>query len=115
AALMEGRPIEVYGFGQMRRDFTYVDDLVAAIAGLMARPPELGRPVPHDSLSAVAPFRSVNIAGGRPTELMDFIGAMERAAGRKAQLNMLPMQLGDVVATKADTSLLRALIGAMPE
>ncbi|MHA6690285.1 NAD-dependent epimerase/dehydratase family protein [Devosia sp. A449] len=115
SAIMAGRPIDVYGFGQMRRDFTYVDDLVAAIGKLMELPPELGKPVAHDSLSAVAPFRSVNIAGGRPTELIDFIGAMERAAGRKAQLNMLPMQPGDVVATQSDTRLLRALIGEMPE
>src|SRR5690606_24405967 len=114
-AILAGQPIDVYGFGKMRRDFTYVDDLVATIARLMERPPELGRPVAHDSLSPVAPFRSLNIAGGRPTELMDFIGAMERAAGRKAQLNLLPMQPGDVVATQSDTRLLQALIGAMPE
>lgn len=114
-AILAGQPIDVYGFGKMRRDFTYVDDLVATIARLMERPPELGRPVPHDSLSPVAPFRSLNIAGGRPTELMDFIGAMERVAGCKAQLNLLPMQPGDVVATQSDTRLLQALIGAMPE
>lgn len=115
SAIVQGRVIDVYGFGRMQRDFTYVDDLVASIIKLMALPPEIGKPVAHDSLSAVAPFRTVNIAGGRPTELMDFIGAMERAAGRKAQLNMLPMQPGDVVATQSDTSLLRALVGELPE
>lgn len=114
-AMMEGRPIDVYGFGRMRRDFTFVDDLVDAIARLMERAPETGKGVAHDSLSEVAPFRIVNIGGGRPTELMDFIGALERALGVKAQLNLLPMQPGDVVATEADTGLLQALIGAMPQ
>lgn len=115
SAILEGRPIDVYGQGQMQRDFTYVDDLVEAIGLLIGVPPELGAPVAHDSLSPVAPFRVVNIAGGRQTELMDFIGAIETALGRKAQLNMLPMQAGDVVATQSDTSLLRELIGQVPE
>lgn len=114
-AMMEGRAIDVYGFGRMRRDFTFVDDLVDAIARLMERAPETGKGVAHDSLSEVAPFRIVNIGGGRPTELMDFISALERALGVKAQLNLLPMQPGDVVATEADTRLLQALIGAMPQ
>ena len=115
SAILEGRPIDVYGQGKMRRDFTYVRDLVDAIAKLMELPPETGRPVEHDSLSAVAPFRVVNIAGGRPTELMEFIHAIEKAIGRDAMLNMLPMQPGDVVATEADTRLLRALVGQLPE
>ncbi|QQR34804.1 NAD-dependent epimerase/dehydratase family protein [Devosia oryziradicis] len=113
-AIVEGRPIDVYGHGAMRRDFTYVDDLVTVIRRLMELPPERGRPVENDNLSAVAPFRSVNIAGGRPTELMDFIGAIERAAGRPAQINLLPMQPGDVVETASDTALLRALVGELP-
>lgn len=115
SAMLEGKEIDVYGFGRMRRDFTYVDDLVASITALMERVPEAGKPVEHDSLSAVAPFRVVNIAGGKPTELMDFIRTLESAAGVEARLNMLPMQPGDVVATESDTRLLRALIGAVPE
>ncbi|KRA45683.1 NAD-dependent epimerase/dehydratase family protein [Devosia sp. Root635] len=114
-AILEGRPIDVYGHGRMQRDFTYIDDLVAAIDRLKDSVPELGRPVAHDSLSAVAPFRVVNIAGGKQTELMDFIAAIEAALGRKAQLNLLPMQPGDVVATQSDTALLQALIGQLPE
>lgn len=109
-----GSPIDVYGNGQMRRDFTYVEDLVAALAAIMPRVPVLGEPVEGDSLSAVAPFRLLNIGGGRPVELMDFIASLERAMGRKAELNMLPMQPGDVVATEADTALLRALVGDLP-
>lgn len=115
SAMLEGRSIDVFGFGKMRRDFTYVDDLVAAISALMDKIPEVGRPVAHDSLSAVAPFRVVNIAGGRPTELIDFIQALERAAGVEAKLNLLPMQAGDVVATESDTRLLQTLIGTIPE
>ncbi|WP_369684752.1 NAD-dependent epimerase/dehydratase family protein [Devosia ginsengisoli] len=114
-AILDGRPIDVYGHGRMQRDFTYVDDLVAAIDRLKDVVPELGRPVAHDSLSAVAPFRVVNIAGGRQTELMDFIATIEAALGQKAELNMLPMQPGDVVATQSDTALLRELVGQLPE
>ena len=114
-AISEGRPIDVYGNGRMRRDFTYIDDLVAAIVRLVDLPPELGQPVAAaDSLSAVAPFRTLNIAGGQPVELMDFIRAIEGAMGKKANLNLLPMQPGDVVATESDTSLLRALVGVAP-
>ncbi|WP_316354917.1 NAD-dependent epimerase/dehydratase family protein [Devosia sp.] len=115
SAILEGRPIDVYGHGKMQRDFTYVDDLVDVIARIMELPPEQGRPVRHDSLSAVAPFRVVNIAGGRQTELLDFIRTIEKAIGRPAELNLLPMQPGDVVATQSDTSLLRELIGRVPE
>lgn len=114
-AMFEDQPIDVYGQGRMRRDFTYVDDLVAALAGLVAVVPEPGKPVANDSLSPVAPFRVVNIGGGRPTELMDFIRAIEDAIGRQAQMNMLPMQQGDVVATHADTGLLHTLLGRLPE
>lgn len=99
----------------MRRDFTYVDDLVAAMARLADLPPQVGQPVEADSLSPNAPFRTVNIGGGRPVELMDFIRAIESATGRKAVLNTMDMQPGDVVATEADTTLLRNLVGAVPE
>lgn len=114
-AIAEGRPIDVYGQGRMRRDFTYVDDLVTAIVSLIDLPPLLGKPVTQgDSLSAVAPFRVVNVAGGQPIELMDFIRAIEHAMGKRAELNLLPMQAGDVVATESDTTLLKALIGVIP-
>lgn len=115
AAMQADQPIDVYGHGKMRRDFTYIDDLVDAIARLIAVPPVMGSPVEGDSLSAVAPFRTVNIAGGRPTELMAFIEAIEKAMGKTAQRNMLPMQPGDVVATQSDATLLRTLVGVVPE
>ena len=114
-AILKGDPIDVYGHGNMRRDFTFVDDLVAAMVRLADLPPQVGQPVEADSLSPIAPFRTVNIGGGQPVELMDFIAAIERAVGRKAVLNMMDMQQGDVVATEADTGLLRALVGELPQ
>ncbi|MEQ9637539.1 MAG: NAD-dependent epimerase/dehydratase family protein [Devosia marina] len=113
-AINSGKPIDVYGQGKMRRDFTYVEDLAASLIAIMSRVPIAGQPVEGDSLSAVAPYRLLNVGGGRPVQLMDFIGALERAMGTKAQLNMLPMQPGDVVATEADTTLLQALVGKLP-
>ena len=113
-AIAAGQPIDVYGHGRMLRDFTYVDDLVSAMVAIMSEIPLKGRPVDGDSLSAVAPYRLLNIGGGRPVQLMDFIAVLERAMGIKAELNMLPMQPGDVVATEADTALLTRLIGEQP-
>lgn len=118
AAIEKGEPIDVYGEGKMRRDFTYVDDLVEGIVRLMAVPPRKGAPATlasgTDSLSPVAPWRSVNIAGGQPVELMDFITVIEELVGRPAVKNMLPMQQGDVVETFADAGLLEALTGFRP-
>lgn len=111
-------PIDVYGEGRMSRDFTYVDDLVAGIVALADRRPEIGKPAGPsgvDSLSPVAPWRVVNIAGGTPIGLMAFIDAVERVTGKEARKNMLPMQPGDVAATMADPTLLRELVGAVPE
>lgn len=113
-AIEAGKSIEVYGHGKMRRDFTYVGDLVAAMATLISAPPVRGHAVDADSLSPVAPFRTVNIGGGNPAELMDFIAVLEDALGKKAKLKMLPMQPGDVVATEADTRLLSSLVGSLP-
>lgn len=118
ASIKKGIPIDIYGEGKMRRDFTYVDDLVEGIVRLVDAIPEEGRPVDadgvEDSLSPVAPWRVVNIAGGRPTGLMPFIDAIEQATGEAAQKRMLPMQQGDVVETFADVRLLKALTGFTP-
>ncbi len=113
-AILEDRPIDVYNHGEMRRDFTYIDDLVDSIARLIGVPP--ARPAmpaeiaSGDSLSPVAPFRIVNIGNADPVPLMDFIDAIEAATGRPARKNFMGMQPGDVPATWADTSLLQALI-----
>lgn len=114
-AIRDGVPLDVYGQGKMRRDFTYVGDLVATMLAILDKPPVPGEALLGDSLSPVAPYRLLNAGGGQPVELMDFIGALEAAMGRKAQLNMMPMQPGDVVATEADTSLLEALVGKLPK
>mgnify|MGYP003582699704 CR=1 FL=1 len=115
-AIEKGDPIDIYGFGEMKRDFTYVDDLVSAVTLLMGRPPRSGSPVgAFDTLSPVAPYRVVNIAGGAPLGLLDFVEAVEDATGKKAVRRLLPMQPGDVVETYADTRLLRDLIGSLPE
>ena len=117
-AIDRDEPIDIYGEGRMRRDFTYVDDLVEAIIRLTDAVPRAGRPVQAagvvDSLSPVAPWRVVNIAGGQPVELMDFVRTVEAATGRTAKKRMLPMQPGDVAQTHADPRLLEALVGYVP-
>jgi UDP-glucuronate 4-epimerase len=112
-AISEGQPIDVYNRGEMARDFTYVDDLADAIVRLIDAVPG-NEPVEGDSLSPVAPFRTVNIGGGKPTSLNDFIEALEAALGRTATRNLLPMQPGDVPATHASADLLRQLTGHAP-
>ena len=114
AAILEGRPIDIYGQGAMRRDFTYIDDLIEAIILLLPLRPGVGDQVPGDTLSPVAPYRVVNLAGGHPEQLMDFVRAIERALDMPADCRMLPVQAGDPLQTAADTSLLQQLIGALP-
>jgi UDP-glucuronate 4-epimerase len=116
SAAFDGRPIRVFNQGDMRRDFTYIDDLVEAVVRLSdAAPVRPEGPVPDgDSLSPVAPFRIVNIGNSEPVELMDVIAAIEAATGRDIAREMLPMQPGDVPATWADTRLLEGLTGRRP-
>ena len=117
-AILEGAPIDVFNHGDMQRDFTYVEDLVQGIRLLIdaapVRPASPEAIAPGDSLSAVAPWRVVNIGNSEPVQLMDFIRAIEQATGRKARLNMMPMQAGDVPATWADSTLLQGLTGYRP-
>lgn len=115
SAMKQGHAIDVYGHGAMKRDFTYIDDLVSAMIALESQRPVIGSPCgDSDTLSPVAPFRIVNIGGGQPVPLMDFILAVEDSLGQVAVKNMLAMQPGDVVATESDTTLLRDLIGEIP-
>ncbi|TYC85087.1 NAD-dependent epimerase/dehydratase family protein [Novosphingobium sp. BW1] len=119
-AILEGRPIDVYNYGDMMRDFTYVEDLVEAIRLLIDAAPE--RPVEDaetpaiegDSLSPVAPWRVVNIGNSEAVQLTDFIEAIEQAVGTKAERNLMPMQAGDVPATWANAELLKNLTGYTP-
>jgi UDP-glucuronate 4-epimerase len=114
-AILAGRPIDVYNNGEMLRDFTYVTDLVKAIELLSRQPPREGCAVEGDSLSPVAPWRVVNIGAGSPCKLLDFVAQIETSLAKAAVRNNLPMQPGDVPATFADVSLLRALTGYCPE
>jgi len=115
-AILHDRPIEVYGEGRLSRDFTYVDDLVEGIVRLIEIPPdESNRVEGIDTLSRHAPFRIVNIGGGQPVKLPEFIAAVERALGKRARVEMLPMQPGDVPQTFASADLLRALTGFVPQ
>ncbi|MEM6482860.1 MAG: NAD-dependent epimerase/dehydratase family protein, partial [Pseudomonadota bacterium] len=118
-AITEGLPIDVYNHGEMQRDFTYIDDLVEGIRRLIdAVPPApdaTDPAIPGDNLSAVAPYRVVNIGNSEPVALMAFIAALEKTLGRKAKKNMMEMQPGDVPATWADASLLRILTGYAPQ
>ncbi len=112
-AILEDQPIDVYNHGQMRRDFTYIDDLTEAVWRLAQVFPaeSLGD---FDSLSPVAPFRIVNIGKAQPDALLEFIETIESALGRTARKNMMDMQPGDVPATWSDTTLLQALTGFCP-
>ena len=113
--ILAGEPIDVYNHGNMRRDFTYVNDLVHALHLLLDKPPN-ARSVSDDfdSLSPVAPFRVVNIGNSAPVELAHFISALETALGKKAIQKLMDMQPGDVPATWAVTRLLEALTGYCP-
>ncbi|MEZ5755538.1 MAG: NAD-dependent epimerase/dehydratase family protein [Paracoccaceae bacterium] len=112
-AILRGEAIEIYNHGEMRRDFTYVDDLVEGIVRLIGLPPGASAGA-CDSLSPVAPCRIVNIGNGAPVGLMDFVQAVEAALGMEARKTFLPMQPGDVPATWADATLIEALTGPLP-
>lgn len=116
-AILEGRPLDVYNFGDMKRDFTYIEDLVQAIRLLIDVPPVRlgGGTVPEgDSLSPVASWRVVNIGNSVAVQLTEFIEAIEQATGCKSERNLMPMQAGDVPATWADAQLLKSLTGYSP-
>ena len=117
--IIEETPIDIYNHGEMRRDFTYVEDLVRGIRLLIDTPPPLpddrGDVLEIDSLSPAAPWRVVNIGNGGSVKLMDYIEAIEMALGKKAIRNYMEMQAGDVPATWAQNDLLRALTGYTPQ
>ncbi len=117
-AIIENKPIQVYNYGDMKRDFTYIDDIIEGVARLIDRPAAKNekwdgeRPEPQTSC---APYRIYNIGNGRPVKLLDFIEAIEETLGRKAVKNMLEMQPGDVYATWADVESLVKDIGYRPD
>jgi UDP-glucuronate 4-epimerase len=92
-AILAGEPIQVFNNGDMRRDFTYVDDIVSGVVGCLDRPPQTNQGAPH---------KVYNIGNHRSENLMDFIGILEKAIGKKAEIDFKPMQMGDVKDTYAD-------------
>lgn len=114
-ATLEGEPIDVYGQGQMQRDFTYVDDLVEAVVRLVDHAPMEGSPVgTEDSLSPVAPYRVVNVGGAHCVGLLEYINEVEKCLGIPVKRRMLEMQQGDVPATCASADLLETLTRSKP-
>jgi UDP-glucuronate 4-epimerase len=116
-AILRGEPIDVFNQGKMQRDFTYIDDIVEGVVRVLdhvATPnPAFSTDAP-DPGSSYAPYRVYNIGNHEPVELMAFIETIERAAGKIAVKNFLPMQAGDVVATYADVAALKNAVGFEP-
>ncbi len=116
-AIFEDRPIYVFNHGKMRRDFTYVDDIVEALVRLVdtvATPEPSFDPMQPDPGSSQCPYRVYNIGNNQPVELSHFIEVLETCIGRTAKKNYLPLQPGDVVETYADVSDLERMIGFKP-
>ncbi len=116
-SIIEDKPIEVYNYGKMKRDFTYIDDIVESVVRVMRLIPDTDngwdRSSP-DPATSFAPYRIYNIGGSNPVDLMRFISVIEHALGKKAKINMLPMQLGDVEATWADATDLEHAVNYRP-
>ena len=116
-AILEGKPIDVFNHGKMKRDFTYIDDIVEGIVRVAANIPtgttswNGAKPDPGTSY---APYKIYNIGNNNPVELLDFIETLEKYLGKKADKNMLPIQLGDVPATCADVDDLINDVGFKP-
>ncbi len=116
-AILENRPIDVFNEGRMKRDFTYIDDIIEGVVRVLDRIPEPNsawRGDAPDPSSSFAPYRLYNIGNNRPVDLMDYIEVLERQLGRKAIRNYLPMQAGDVPATCADIDDLMTAVGFKP-
>jgi len=117
-AILEGRAIDVFNHGKMRRDFTYIDDIVEGVIRVLDHTAESNQDwhgLQPDPASSKAPWRIYNIGNSKPTALMDFIKAIEDALGMEAKKNFLPMQAGDVVATSADVQALMDDVGFKPD
>jgi len=116
-AILAGEPIRLFNHGRMRRDFTYIDDIVEGVIRCLdkpATPDPLFDAAHPDPATSWAPHRLFNIGNSRPVELVHFIGLLEQALGRKAIRQLEPMQPGDVEATAADTRLLEHWVGFAP-
>jgi UDP-glucuronate 4-epimerase len=115
--IIEGKPIDVFNFGNHRRDFTYIDDIVEGVIRTMdntAKPNADWDPATPDPGTSRAPYRIYNIGNQKPVELMRYIEVIEECVGRESEKNLLPMQPGDVPDTWADTEDLAADVGYQP-
>jgi UDP-glucuronate 4-epimerase len=116
-AILEGRPIDVFNHGRMQRDFTYVDDIAEGVVRVLDRPatadPAYLADAPDPGTSNV-PYRVFNIGNHNPVPLLDYIASIEDALGMKAEMNLLPLQDGDVPATYADVDALKCWVGFAP-
>jgi len=116
-AIIEGRPIDVFNYGKMRRDFTYIDDIIEGVVNVMNRIP---RPDPcwsadlPDPAASYAPYKLYNIGNNNPVELIKFIEVLEDCLGKRAKKNFLPIQPGDVPATYAEMDDLMKDVGFKP-
>ena len=116
-AIIEGKPIDVFNYGKHKRDFTYIDDIVEGVVRTSdntATPNENWDAAKPDPGTSRAPYRLYNIGNQQPVELMDYIGAVEKCLGKKAEKNLLPLQPGDVPDTWADTQALADDVGYQP-
>lgn len=113
-AMLAGKPIDVYNNGKMKRDFTYVDDIVEGVVRIIENPPEVDETICKNEPES-APYRVYNIGNNKPVELGRYIEVLEEALGIKAEKNMMPMQPGDVPATYADIDPLVNDVGFKPD
>ena len=114
--ILDQTPIDIFNNGEMKRDFTYVSDLVYAVFLLINCIPEKNTKISkNDSISSVAPWRVINIGNSNPVKLSDFIKEIEHCLNRKAIKNYMPMQQGDVKETYANTDLLYEITGFKPK
>jgi UDP-glucuronate 4-epimerase len=116
--ILADEPIPVFNEGRMIRDFTYIDDIVEGVVRTIDRPATANAewdPKDPDAATSSAPWRIYNIGNNQRVELMSYVRAIEAAVGKKAKLDLLPMQAGDVLATEADTSALEAATGFRPK
>ena len=112
--ILNDQPIPVFNRGEMVRDFTYVDDIVEGVVRVIDRPATVSDGVNEPDRSASAPWRIFNIGNSHRVPLMDYIQALEKALGKQATLDLLPMQDGDVPATEADVTALESDLGYRP-
>jgi UDP-glucuronate 4-epimerase len=116
-AILAGQPIDVFNYGKMRRDFTYIDDIIEGVIRVIdqvAKPNVNWSGNAPDPATSYAPYKNYNIGNNQPVELMHFIETLENCLGMKAQKNLLPMQAGDVLATYADVDALVEDVGFKP-